>query len=1607
MNNKVSVFGQRRAGVYLLSEIYNPDDVTSSVQNINKVVPAIGSLVVDDTVGNHNTLYVVYSVDPITHRSTLVNACILDTTDDSTINFSYGNNNYKLFFSETPIDVYFKTKDTTPQPSKLYYTRQVVNDKVIYTLFTELTFSPNVTYYESVKCYEAAVDSRLAIYNNDAVSFTVFRSVAINATDGNNDVISWYYKLSYEEDSDPDFRYRKTKDTAPIEGKAYYTRNEVDDNITYIPFTGNEFLSDVIYYEEAYEISKNGIVHNSKIPLDTYTDRTTTHSGEITAREAKCTRYFYTPFELVQGEKYLVVVNDAQNRTVAQVVLDGQPMCALQELNEKYRVITSFDVWTDYSAKNIVYIPRFSSIDTLQFYFDITYNDGVVDQLPGIDNVRIFAYGLEDVDTFAAIDTEYEVLFKYFVPSIEQVGLNETFERNYEIGPTKRYIYKRVYVRITGDIPAEDTTPPWITNIRADITTPTNQNVTVTAEFHDNVAVRERTYRIGEDGRWEPYPDGGVTVTDNCTIYFKAVDTSGNESTIESYTVNNIDRIPPAAPIIVNVVPNALTTLHSVMSYATVNNVAVTIRFAEDSVKNEYSIDGGTTWTDMTGSNVYTTEQNKPDLQFKSTDAAGNESTVTPCSIENIDTVIPEVYVRHTVSEPQMTSSTVDATAVKPTDGTGNDTVIVNYDGSAALPSRYPTARIEYKVPLGFSVDGVASDNQWHVYTGPFNVSSTQSGDCVIDFAAYDGIYDGTQAHNGNRSVTTQETISFVVVDQPSATVTTNIPQGTWVQGPVTATITYANTDSKNHREYYIYYLTPGSGITPSIVDITNWSTDPNGANPIIIDNITGNCMIYTKATNSVGEVSYGVYGITTIDTTGPSIQVQVSNTSTGSPVWVKGPVKVKAVITDTESGINPNTVYYKLGSGNWTAYALDSTGTGTEIPVSTNGTVVSFKAKNNAGQESTNSVTVTNIDAYAPEIESSSTLPSSWVPSFNMVVRFIDGGAASDRSGINKCYYQINNGSPVEYTNGTVVTLTSNCVITFWAVDNVENESTHTPFNIQYISSGVPIITCYDVSNYSPAYGTQGATEYWTNSDVTVTAKIESSDGLAAINKVYYRVITNPNDPDSSIVKASTEVTPSSLASNTWTADGITGVNGYVQFKATTNSGVSSDWVTVHQVTKIDKVAPVITSVTSNVNPSTEVRSQILTINYDQNTHSDVTNRYYYYSETQISNPSNITNWSSNSGNTLTVSNNGYYYFKLKDHANNYSNIVEYHVTNIVTGVQSPIVALSPAAGPASANGYVTSVEVSVDYRDAATGTGNRQYRVKGASTWLDYNGPFTVSTNDVTYEFIGRKAGIDSEITEKLIDYIDTTAPELTASKNPTTGTHNSVTVTATASDTQSGVQCVGYRVLDISDRSVLVDWTPYPQVGVVCNNNCIVQFRAMDNCNNKTDADASGIVEVTVNNIANYTVQAPQISANPNTQTSNPVTVSIAYDAGNYISSREYKIVAENGVTVIQDWTSIPSGSTSYTLPQPITSNCIIYARNSDGLIGGTKEAQLTIDYIVAAFTVTVTRTYVTDNDATIDIVSTIPCKLKYRTENMYQVKDPAGPWDHSGSPVFDSP
>ena len=68
-------------------------------------------------------------------------------------------------------------------------------------------------------------------------------------------------------------------------------------------------------------------------------------------------------------------------------------------------------------------------------------------------------------------------------------------------------------------------------------TTEWADSVTVTAKFADNVGLASKQYRIG-DGAWSDYTDG-VTVTENTTVSFRAVDTAGNEITT-NHEVKNV-----------------------------------------------------------------------------------------------------------------------------------------------------------------------------------------------------------------------------------------------------------------------------------------------------------------------------------------------------------------------------------------------------------------------------------------------------------------------------------------------------------------------------------------------------------------------------------------------------------------------------------------------------------------------------------------------------------------------------------------------------------------------------------------------------------------------------------------------------------------------------------------------------------------------------------------------------------------------------------------------------------------------------------------------------------------------------------------------------------
>ena len=160
--------------------------------------------------------------------------------------------------------------------------------------------------------------------------------------------------------------------------------------------------------------------------------------------------------------------------------------------------------------------------------------------------------------------------------------------------------------------------------VMADITETTNRDVTLTVEFTEDINYESLLYRVGGGNDWKTYDDG-VTVADNTTVYFKYIDTDGKESGITGYDVKNIDKTPPDKPVVS--VDMTRPTRHSVIC---------SIEFSEDSAIREYSLDG-ISWFVCTDT-VRLTENGT--AYFRGTDAAGNISDASSCTVTNIDSTL-------------------------------------------------------------------------------------------------------------------------------------------------------------------------------------------------------------------------------------------------------------------------------------------------------------------------------------------------------------------------------------------------------------------------------------------------------------------------------------------------------------------------------------------------------------------------------------------------------------------------------------------------------------------------------------------------------------------------------------------------------------------------------------------------------------------------------------------------------------------------------------------------------------------------------------------------------------------------------------------------------
>jgi len=1034
----------------------------------------------------------------------------------------------------------------------------------------------------------------------------------------------------------------------------------------------------------------------------------------------------------------------------------------------------------------------------------------------------------------------------------------------------------------------KDTTPPTVTNIQANITTPTNQTVTVTATFSDNVAVASSLYRIGADGVWTDYPIDGVTVTDNTTVYFKAVDTNGNESAEASFAVGNIDKTKPAKP-----------TASVDVSTPTNDSVSVVAAFSEDSVVKEYSMDQ-LSWLAYIGPVVF---HEIGTVYFRGIDEAGNVSDITAYTVSNLDTLPPEkptasADVTTPTNQAVIVTATFSADSYKKEyslDGevwetysagvtvTENGTVYfrgIDEAGNISEVTEFQVDNIDTVAPEkpaasadvtsatrgNVLVSAVFSDDSnvkeyslngenWQAYTQP--VLFTENG--TVSFRGTD--------EAGNPSDTTVFTVNNIIsvpLDAPVVSADVTVP----THGTVTVSATFSEI----------------AAVKQYSVDGQTW-LDYN--QPLTF---TENGFAVFLCVDASGECAYTAYAVTNIDTIAPE-QPGAYATATAP---TNRDVTVKAMFSNDTSQKE-----YSWDGETWLTY--------TDGLVFEENGIVFFRGTDAAGNVSAvTTYEVTNIDKIAPNAPVASadvTTPTN--RSVMVSAQFSEDSALREYSldGENWSDYTVSlefNENGMSYFRGTDEAGNISSVVNY-AVIIIDREPPAAPV----ASASITTITNKDVFVSAAFSEDSSVKEYsldgqtWQDyteaikftengvvsfraldlagnfSDVTVFT-VDNIDKIAPEAPVASADVTEPTNGDvlvSATFSDDSAIKEYSRDNQSWdlyTEAVKLSENGTVYFRSTDAAGNQSE-VSSYEARNIDKIVPVITLSGDNQTP---LKASTLTATVDDGS--------------PISFSTDNVNWIEYTG-ALTVTANATYYFTATDAAGNVGTN-SYTFTNIDS--VAPVITLS---GDNQMPLQSSSLTASTDDGSPI------YYRIGGTGDWTEYSAPITVTAN-ATYYFSATDAAGNEGTAKYVFANIDTVAPVApVASADVTTPTNGDVLVSATFSDDTVKMEFC----LDGTN------WKTYTGPIRFAENGS-VSFRGADAAGN-----VSALTTYDVTNIDKVALEKPIATANILVPTNTDVLVSAIFPAE--AASREYS--RDN-----QTWQA-------YTEAIVFTENGIVYFRNTD--------------------------------------------------------------------------
>lgn len=414
LKNDLILFGDIKPDVYKLSNIYDPDSdflLTSDVtfqsgvnyytktgtgthvtytlatvtvgatipgntyyvegegptEQSGKFVPAVNSLVVDDTIGNGvYVLYVVHSVDEDTLKTTLRPIRLVEDDDDAPNRIvGYGNDVYMLYYDVRTSDIRLRLDRKLVfygmRPS--YYQLVKVDVDGNRTIISRVTNANNLTSATAVPII--SVGSTTVTVSESNKSSIIGKTVQRIT----NKVVNGTYVASRET-----FVASAT--------------NLVNGTIVYI-LPETESLQYILKGDQCFAVKDTTFVDGELIYFEVY-EAIEDLAGTVVYQKAMT-------LELVARHALTIDDMDISSMPIVDFDVELKDHPAEHEL------------WTlgkDRLFSNLSYTPK------------LVYEDGTTHDVP-VDNLCCFLYGAEDVDS-GLVGREFKIMFKYW-PSKNQV----------------------------------------------------------------------------------------------------------------------------------------------------------------------------------------------------------------------------------------------------------------------------------------------------------------------------------------------------------------------------------------------------------------------------------------------------------------------------------------------------------------------------------------------------------------------------------------------------------------------------------------------------------------------------------------------------------------------------------------------------------------------------------------------------------------------------------------------------------------------------------------------------------------------------------------------------------------------------------------------------------------------------------------------------------------------------------------------------------------------------------------------------------------------------------------------------------------------------------